>query len=769
MVVASSPLPSPLPGGGAIENSGAASSGDSAVHIPPTAGSFRARLGSALQSRRADSVPASKSVAPPAGAVGKPESNPDSASNPDASANDAAPAHDAADSRKSETAAAPADATVANPALIASVSQSVPAPLVPTADASKAAIAAETAAPATGAISAAQSTAPSQEKAVSISPVQSVSLPPAAALPDGAAGTKRNPAPSQTQSLSAAAPALPLSTAPYATVASASGQISPQQNDAPVFAAASPTSSAASVDSRLVRSATTPGTDQAQLPLTVFRATPSAATGNASAPNSQPTSNTEARPAFIGPDAPASNGAVLSEVGSAAPDAKGAAVALLPISSTTVSKPNTPADAKAPVTIVEAPRFNADATQDFLARERTTGSAANSVPASAADSAASTAPPASAVASLPVATRAAAKAAAPAPVAIPPAAARNSAENPAAPVPTVRAATPIEKPVETGSVNPPQSAVAVTPAAPKINPANALRSENPQASASPFAASDASPTAAPIVALSADAAPALFGNIENTGNTGPEKLESDTVPTVLALASHSARLVTHRANESGTKDNGGETRRDPSAAAQTRNETGVSAAKENAARPELLVHNGNAATPVASGAASASNAPNAPIDRSKLLEQVTRHLETLRFADECGEVAFHLNPDHLGSLRISIAAHADGVIARVVAEHAGVRQALESGAGHLRAALEERGLKLNALDVTTGQGTAGDGRGAGNASQQQQRETQQNRAVFGPPDARSSRIASVSETTAPTLPVAAVTRNRSPLRLDYRA
>lgn len=333
---------------------------------------------------------------------------------------------------------------------------------------------------------------------------------------------------------------------------------------------------------------------------------------------------------------------------------------------------------------------------------------------------------------------------------------------------TVPAVNPAgEKPAEV-PVNAPPSAALDKPT---VNPQNAdpVSNASPANNSAPLNSpfdSSANPGGAFVSAASplASAAPPA-GFFTSALPASPNHLTVGTNQSVSAAQVISGAAVVRQAQTNP----GGDSRQEDHPASD-REISALAAVKAGASSPELLVAaNGTGSVRAASETAVVPlDTANAPIDRTKLLAQVSQHLETLRFAEGRGEAAFNLNPDHLGSLRIAISAHADGVTARIVAEHAGVRQVLESASEHLRTALENRGLKLHSLDITTASGNLADGRTAGNA--QQQRDAWQNQNTFGRGAVRSNRIASNAVETSPAIPSAAsAVSSKSNSRLDYRA
>jgi hypothetical protein len=153
-------------------------------------------------------------------------------------------------------------------------------------------------------------------------------------------------------------------------------------------------------------------------------------------------------------------------------------------------------------------------------------------------------------------------------------------------------------------------------------------------------------------------------------------------------------------------------------------------------------------------------------ERVRLAEQVSRHLESLRLVQGRGELTFRLDPDTLGALRLTLSSHADGIHARMITETVQAQHAVEGAKEQLRAALENKGLRLSALEVSVGQGAVPDGH-AYSAPQDAPRE----REFFRAP-ARSSRSASADDAFLPALSgedaerVARLSDRIS--RLDYR-
>ena len=111
---------------------------------------------------------------------------------------------------------------------------------------------------------------------------------------------------------------------------------------------------------------------------------------------------------------------------------------------------------------------------------------------------------------------------------------------------------------------------------------------------------------------------------------------------------------------------------------------------------------------IAAPAQSASTGNTSQVDRAHVVEQVTRHLETMRLTNDSGEMRLRLNPHNLGSVQVTIAAHQDGVVARIAVESAQVQQVMEGAKEHLRAGLEARGLRVQSVEVTVTPNMLGD-------------------------------------------------------------
>jgi flagellar hook-length control protein FliK len=94
-------------------------------------------------------------------------------------------------------------------------------------------------------------------------------------------------------------------------------------------------------------------------------------------------------------------------------------------------------------------------------------------------------------------------------------------------------------------------------------------------------------------------------------------------------------------------------------------------------------------------------------DRVRVVEQVLQKLDTMRLTQGRQEITLHLKPEHLGQLQVTIVTDRENVFARIVAETPQIRQAVESGRDALRDALEQKGLTLQQMDVSSQQGHGG--------------------------------------------------------------
>ena len=706
MVVSNNTLSIAFAGGAKIEAGKADLIGDFAYQAPVRSDAFARRLDSALQARQAEPAPAPRSPQPEA-----PQSadTPNAESGADNAQQADSPDDASADERKAKTHSKPPSAVSG---------EAVPAP-----------------------IPSAQAAAVSAVSVVSVVPAQTANAAPSAAS-DSAAPTQTSAAapaaalqaPNNASQIPTAAPiappistpqppiiapqtpnALPVANAPIAAqnTASLSGL-----TDAPAAAQTLAANLAPQIPAPAASGAAPiPSGHSVDSRLAAPATTPGTETASAPALPAAPfTAKTDIPQAVINATVSAQNAAPTKEttpaLTSAVPALDINAAKSAPVSQ---SVPAAAPESSAPAALPAKP--TAAATSDHLARLRTVGGAENPAPAPSAQ--------------------------------------------------TATASGMNEKPLEiaanalpSAALNRPNASlqnIASAPDAAQTNAAPALTS--------PFDAI----TTAPVSALTPTANAALTA-ASITPQTPPASANHPAVGTNQAVVTAeivSAGVVVRQAQA----DAGGESSRDDQPA-QNREIGSVSAVKSDAAKAEMLnsANVGSASSAAAANASISNETAAAPIDRTKLLAQVNQHLETMRLSEGRGEAAFHLNPDSLGSLKIAIAAHADGVSARIVAEHAGVRQVLESASEHLRAALENRGLKLHSLEVTATPGNPASRSGAETAAQQQQRESYADGSALGRSNSNINRGKSAPDEILAHSPAAlSAVNNKVNFRLDYRA
>jgi flagellar hook-length control protein FliK len=107
-------------------------------------------------------------------------------------------------------------------------------------------------------------------------------------------------------------------------------------------------------------------------------------------------------------------------------------------------------------------------------------------------------------------------------------------------------------------------------------------------------------------------------------------------------------------------------------------------------------------------AKSTASDPAPVVDRAHLVQQVSKHIETMRAAARTGEMSLRLNPEHLGSMQLTVVSHGNGVSARIAVETAAAYRACDEAKDQLRAALESRGLEVTSLNISLSQQTSGD-------------------------------------------------------------
>ena len=274
-------------------------------------------------------------------------------------------------------------------------------------------------------------------------------------------------------------------------------------------------------------------------------------------------------------------------------------------------------------------------------------------------------------------------------------------------------------------------------------------------------AANANPLPAPFNDAGQNMAPSLTFNLAALVNETVTSAKGETTATAPPVSGTTTAATFAVVRESGESSGS----HSESHADTGRNGSNGGSQTESNARivPPAPETSGNAAAS-ANVTAAAGAKSTAVADRAEIVAQVTRHLESMKLAHGRGEVSFTLTPDRLGSLRVTISSHADGIIARVVAEHAHVQQALESSRSALRNALEQRGLHLDKLEIRVGPETHTGGQAGNGARQafQERQDTPAFRSASGS-GARSEKI------SAEAVPVSAVTTTSGASRLDYRA
>jgi flagellar hook-length control protein FliK len=139
--------------------------------------------------------------------------------------------------------------------------------------------------------------------------------------------------------------------------------------------------------------------------------------------------------------------------------------------------------------------------------------------------------------------------------------------------------------------------------------------------------------------------------------------------------------------------------------------------------------------PVAQPASTAPAAPAASVAGTHPGVALDHAIETVRTTIELAsrqgysQARIQLSPPELGDIRIHLQQTADGLVARVVADHASAAQTLQHGGAELRRSLEAAGLPLLRLDIESsdqrgqtaqdpGRTGTGSGRDAGPADDQ---------------------------------------------------
>ena len=99
-------------------------------------------------------------------------------------------------------------------------------------------------------------------------------------------------------------------------------------------------------------------------------------------------------------------------------------------------------------------------------------------------------------------------------------------------------------------------------------------------------------------------------------------------------------------------------------------------------------------------AAESTAPPQFDLQRKQVIDQVTRHLDTMRLTQGRQELTIHLQPENLGNLHLKIVTDRDTVTASFVAQTSTACHAVEESREQLRTALEQKGYNLKGLDVS---------------------------------------------------------------------
>ena len=153
-----------------------------------------------------------------------------------------------------------------------------------------------------------------------------------------------------------------------------------------------------------------------------------------------------------------------------------------------------------------------------------------------------------------------------------------------------------------------------------------------------------------------------------------------------------------------------------------------------------------------------------PLGVLQRVDQVTRHLENMKFTNGKGEITMQMQPANLGSLRLTVSKTAEGVTAKIVTGSALVQQAMQGAQSHLRAAMESRGLTLDKLQITLDQNSLQNGQSPFHGMYDAPRE-QTSPRTSSPSISYGSEINAVPDAIDATLAVV----SNSTSRLDYRA
>jgi Flagellar hook-length control protein FliK len=217
----------------------------------------------------------------------------------------------------------------------------------------------------------------------------------------------------------------------------------------------------------------------------------------------------------------------------------------------------------------------------------------------------------------------------------------------------------------------------------------------------------------------------------------------------------------------------GDTSADGERQADSHHEKAASTAAENTTDSAAQANSANPFNSLrASGETAATNAVTTPtgssqIARAQVVEQVTRHLESMRISNGEGEMRLQMTPHNLGNVQISVATHQNGVVARIAVESAQIQQAMEGAKEHLRATLEARGLRVSSVEVTVTPNLIGND-SAAFAGQRGWQPTGE-RAETLPGYSRPNNTGQASDDSLAPVPIAAAVAHVSLSRLDYRA
>jgi flagellar hook-length control protein FliK len=281
-----------------------------------------------------------------------------------------------------------------------------------------------------------------------------------------------------------------------------------------------------------------------------------------------------------------------------------------------------------------------------------------------------------------------------------------------APAPTAKAAgepaATMAAPVTAASVQPATPATtasAPAPGAPALTPAAAPASES-TTPAAPLPA--AVPVKDAIAQLAADpgVTPQFAASRPSTPvATVPDDASPSSLPAAPETNAPSAGVpgapvASHAARAAAA-----------SAPAATASAPATPAPQVGAPAPAL-------AGPAPSTSSSAAAVPGRAVGLDRAVETVRLALSAAA-ENRVTRARIELSPRELGGIEIHLRQTADGLVARVVAQHAGAAQLLQHAGGELRRSLETQGLTLLQLDIGAsgeqGGQAAGEQRGFGGA------------------------------------------------------